>query len=135
MSIQYRVPYADTDRMGVVYYANYFVYFERLRNELLREIGLPYTEVEKSGLMYPVIEAHCVYHASAEYDHLITITGWFEWAHGSRARFQYEITHGETLLVEGHTIHAVVTTDGRPRRVPQEILQAALHQKSPQEEN
>ena len=59
--ISYRVPYADTDQMGVVYYANFFVYFERVRNELLRNMGLPYTTLEADGLMLPVASANCNY--------------------------------------------------------------------------
>ena len=57
----YRVPYADTDQMGVVYYANHLEYFERVRNEVLREAKLPYTLFEDQGVMLPVVEAHCNY--------------------------------------------------------------------------
>jgi acyl-CoA thioester hydrolase len=59
VSISYRVPYADTDQMGVVYYANYLVYFERLRNELVRAGGRSYRQWEEDGITLPVIEAHC----------------------------------------------------------------------------
>ena len=66
----YRVPYADTDRMGVVYHANYLVYFERGRNEMLRDAGLPYSEMDRRGVIFPVSEAFCRYHAPARYDDL-----------------------------------------------------------------
>jgi len=56
--VLYRVPYADTDRLGVVYYANYLVYFERGRGQLMRDAGLPYGELERRGFALPVIEAH-----------------------------------------------------------------------------
>ena len=59
VSIEYRVPYADTDQMKVVYYANYLVYFERMRNELLRNTGCTYYQMEEDGLALPVIEAVC----------------------------------------------------------------------------
>ena len=72
--LKYRVPYADTDQMGVVYYANYFEYFERFRNEILRDAGYTYLELEKEGIAMPVIEAVCHYKASAKYDDLLEIT-------------------------------------------------------------
>lgn len=122
ITLTYRVPYADTDRMQVVYYANYFEYFERLRNELIRSSGKPYSQIEKQGLMFPVLEAHCEYQISAEYDDLITICGWLAWVQGSRFRIEYEIKRDDTLLVTGYTIHTVITTEGRPRRVPEELL-------------
>jgi acyl-CoA thioester hydrolase len=85
-SIDYRVPYADTDKMGVVYYANYLVYFERLRSELLREAGLPYGELEKTGLALPVIEAVCHYKSPARYDELVQISGVVEEVKGAKLK-------------------------------------------------
>ena len=58
----YRVPYADTDNMGVVYYANYLIYFERGRTELLRQIGYTYKEMEEKGLYFPIRNVECNYH-------------------------------------------------------------------------
>lgn len=121
VSIEYRVPYADTDQMGVVYYANYFVLFERLRNELLRASGVSYKQVEADGLMFPVIEAHCEYRRSACYDDVIVTHGHLAAVEGGRFRIDYEVSRGEELLVTGHTWHAVVSLDGRPRRVPEHI--------------
>jgi len=117
--MSYRVPYADTDQMSVVYYANYFVFFERLRNELIRKSGKTYLEIEQSGLMFPVVEATCHYVRSAQYDDELKITGWLAWVQGSRFQIEYEILRGTEQLVTGHTIHNVITMDGgRPRRVP-----------------
>ncbi len=121
ISLPYRVPYADTDKMGVVYYANYFVYFERLRNELFRESGVSYVEIEESGLLFPVAEAFCDYHRSAKYDDLITIDGWVEWVEGSRVRIGYRIHCNGEALVTGYTIHVVINTEGKPRRVPESL--------------
>jgi acyl-CoA thioester hydrolase len=116
--LPYRIPYADTDQMRVVYYANYFVYFERLRNELIRKSGRSYREIEEMGLMFPVLEAYCTYILPAQYDDEITITGWLSWAKGSRFQIDYEILRGDEPLVTGHTIHNVSTFEGRSRRVP-----------------
>lgn len=121
VSIEYRVPYADTDQMGVVYYANYFVLFERLRNELLRASGISYRQVEADGLMFPVIEAHCEYRRPARYDDVLLTHGWLAAAEGGRFRIEYEVMRDDELLVAGHTWHAVVSLDGRPRRVPEHI--------------
>ncbi len=117
--MSYRVPYADTDQMGVVYYANYFVYFERFRNELLRDAGYPYFELEKLGLAMPVTEAVCHYKSSARYDDLLTVTGSIAEIRGVRVTIECRVYRGETLLVEGHTVHACIDMKtGRPTRVP-----------------
>jgi acyl-CoA thioester hydrolase len=119
-SMEYRVAYADTDKMGVVYYANYLVYFERLRNELLREAGLPYTEMEEKGVMLPVVEAVCNYKKAAQYDDLLTISGWVEETGRTHIKICCEVRKNEVLLVTGHTIHVCVSTKTwRPVRFPE----------------
>lgn len=120
-TIPYRVPYADTDQMGIVYYANYFVYFERLRNELLRATGVPYRVWEERGLRLPVVEAHAAYIAPARYDDLLEIKGWLSQAGKVRLRIDYEISRSSTILAGGYTIHACLNREGRPTRVPEEI--------------
>ncbi len=119
--ISYRVPYADTDQMGVVYYANYLVYFERLRSELLRQAGLPYGELEKAGLALPVIEALCRYKSPARYDELVEISGRVEEVKGAKIRIACQVSRDGVLLVEGHTVHACVNKEGRPIRAPKEL--------------
>lgn len=120
--IKYRVPYADTDQMGVVYYANYLVYFERVRNELLREGGLPYTEIEKRGIILPVIEVVCEYKSPAYYDDLLIISGWIEEICGPRIKICCEVRKDEKLLVKGYTIHACVNVKTRHPVRPPEVL-------------
>ena len=120
--LEYRVPYADTDKMRVVYYANYLVYFERLRSELLREAGLSYFQMEENGIMLPVIEAHCQYKKSAEYDDILDISGWVEEIKGPRIRIACEVRRNNEQLVSGYTVHASIDMKrGRPVRPP-EIL-------------
>jgi acyl-CoA thioester hydrolase len=72
-STQIRVRYAETDQMGVVYHSNYFPYFESARAEAIRELGLTYADMEKSGIVMPVVDVHCRYLRSARYDDLLTI--------------------------------------------------------------
>lgn len=114
----YRVPYADTDQMGFVYYANYLVLFERSRNEFLRENGLNYKELEDQGVMLPVIEAHCEYKQPARYDDLLTIKVWASKIKGTRLTMNCEVYRDEELLASGYTVHVCMCPDGRPIRPP-----------------
>jgi acyl-CoA thioester hydrolase len=114
----YRVPYADVDQMGVVYYARYLEYFERGRNELLREHHLPYSTLERDGVMLPVIEAHVEYLKPARYDDALVIVARVTAVQGIRIQMACEIWRDDTLLVRGHTWHACTSTTGRPCRMP-----------------
>ena len=121
-TIQYRVPYADTDQMGVVYYANYLIYFERLRNELLRASKASYKDIEESGIMLPVIEALCKYKKPASYDDLLDLSGWVEEIKGAKVKICCEVRKDEQLLAEGYTIHACIDTEKRhPVRPPKSL--------------
>ncbi len=123
----YRVPYADTDQMGVVYYANYLVYFERFRNELLRDAGYTYRRLEEDGIAMPVIEAVCRYKASAKYDDLLEITGRFAEAKGVKVKIECEVRREGKILVEGYTVHACMDLkSGRPTRPPEFIRELLL---------
>jgi acyl-CoA thioester hydrolase len=118
----YRVPYADTDQMGVVYYANYLVYFERVRNEVLRSRGFTYKEMEAGGILLPVIEAHCNYSQPGAYDDALEITGWFEQISPLRIKAHCEVRRDGVLLAGGYTVHVVLSASTRkPVRLPGEI--------------
>jgi acyl-CoA thioester hydrolase len=116
-----RVRYAETDRMGVVYYANYFVWFEIGRTDWLREIGQSYREMEIGGVQLPVIEAHCEYRRPAKYDDDLEIRTRAMLLTPVRIRFDYEIVRGDDRLVTGHTIHAALDPRGRPCRLPASV--------------
>ena len=96
---QVRVRYAETDQMGVVYYANYLVYFERSRTEMLRDAGLPYSTLEKDGVFLPVSEAYCKYLAPAHYDELLIFKSHVEEIKGVRIKMASEIQRGEVILL------------------------------------
>ena len=123
MECRLRVIYGDTDQMGVVYYANYFRYFEFARGEFFRSRGQSYTVVEEQGFFFPVIEAQANYRASARYDDELVITIWIEGARRASVTFKYEVRRstGPDLLVEGHTTHACITKAGRPVAMPQSL--------------
>ena len=114
---EYRVPYADTDQMGVVYYGNYLALFERARNELMRALGYTYKECEADGIMLPVVHAEVDYRRPAKYDDLLEIAAWVQAQKGVRIEIACEIRRKgeEQLLVSGYTRHVFVSTkDFRP---------------------
>lgn len=122
-SMPYRVPYADTDQMGVVYYANFLVYFERVRNEVLRDCGFTYKEMEAAGILLPVIEAHCDYAQPAVYDDALEIIGWFELVSPLRIKAHSEVRRAGVLLAGGHTMHVVLSARTRkPTRISADVL-------------
>ena len=111
-----RVPYAHVDQMGFVYYSHYLVYFEMARAELLREVGLPYTDMEKRGVMLPVVEAHCEYRKAAHFDDLLEVKTKCTGIKGTRLRLEYEIKRGDETIVTGHTEHICMSPDGKVLR-------------------
>ena len=118
-----RVRYAETDRMGVVYYANYFVWFEVGRTDLLRESGWNYRDMEAEGFGLPVIEAHCRYRQSAKYDDEIEVRTIGEMLSPVRVKFSYEVVRAAdaATLATGTTVHATLDRDGRPCRLPDRV--------------
>jgi acyl-CoA thioester hydrolase len=118
-----RVRYAETDTMGVVYYANYLVWFEVGRTDLLRHAGWSYREMEVEGFSLPVIEAHCEYKQPARYDDELEVRTGGNLISPIRVQFTYEIVRpaDEAVLATGHTVHASLDRAGRPRRLPDRI--------------
>jgi acyl-CoA thioester hydrolase len=118
-----RVRYAETDKMGVVYYANYLVWFEVARTDLLRALGWTYREMEHAGVSLPVIESHCEYHRPAKYDDEIEIKTDGRMLSAVRVEFRYEVFRRENqeLSASGKTFHAGVNCAVRPCRLPSRI--------------
>ncbi len=118
-----RVRYSETDRMGIVYYANYFVWFEVGRSEWMRGTGSTYREMEGAGISLPVIEAHCDYRQPARYDDELTIHTRATLLTPVRVRFDYEVVRlvDAMVVATGHTIHATLDASGRPCRLPDPI--------------
>jgi len=123
-SVEVRVRYADTDQMGVVYYANYFVWLEVARTEFLRSSGIDYRNIEKEKqLALPVVEAYCKYKAPARYDEIIMIRIKASQVKNSSLRFDYSLFNKENneLLAVAYTTHVFIDKDRRPVRMPKEI--------------
>jgi acyl-CoA thioester hydrolase len=116
-----RVRYAETDQMGVAYYANYFVWFEVAHTDWLRTYGVTYRELEAEGVLLPVIDARCQYRASARYDDELRISATARLVSAVRVAFDYEVSGPSAVIASGHTVHAAIDRQGRPVRVPARI--------------
>lgn len=120
-----RVLFADTDAMGVVYHTNYIKWFEMGRNELMRQLGVPYTELGKLSLNLPLINVNCEYLKFGLYDQLLTVETEFAYIKRATVRFNSRIWDEDmqNLLVEGYTIHACTSNEGKIRRIPKLLLE------------
>src|SRR5215469_10223368 len=126
-----RVRYAETDQMGIVYYANYLVWFEIGRVEVLRTLGLTYHELEtQHKLILPVVEASCRYRAPARYDDEILIEARPSLLRGSVLKFGYRILRKaadgseHALLAEGETVHVVCDSQLNRQPLPEPYAEA-----------
>jgi acyl-CoA thioester hydrolase len=119
--IAIRVRYAETDRMGLLHHANYLVYFEMARTELLRQRGITYREVEDAGHYLVIIDVACKFKRPAHYDDLLTIRTTVERVTHVKITHRYEVLRDGLLLAEGHTTLACVDKDGRPQALPDHL--------------
>jgi acyl-CoA thioester hydrolase len=132
-----RVRYAETDQMGVVYHANYFVWFEVGRVEFIRQLGMDYKSMElEDGALIAVVEATARYKAPARYDDEVIVRTSLAGVRGPIIRFRYTVLRAaneaaeELLLCEGETVHIVVGRDMKRREMPvkyAERFAAVLH--------
>lgn len=115
---QIRVRYAETDRMGYLHHAQFFVYFEQARTELLRQRGVSYRDIEDSGFLLVIIDLGCKYRKPALYDDLLTVRTTVERVTHVKIIHRYHAYRGEELLAEGHSTLACVDREGRPQPLP-----------------
>ncbi len=113
-----RVRYAETDRMGVAYHANYLTWFEVARVQMLDEIGCPYRDLEADGYRLPVFEANIRYLRPLTFDDRVTIEAVMKEKPGLRIRIDYTVSCRDELIARGFTRHAFINADGRPTRPP-----------------
>ena len=117
-----RVRYAETDQMGVVYYGNYFTWFEIGRVELCRQLGFEYKRMETEDDSFIVVaDAHCRYKRPARFDDLLVIRTKISQSQRRTVRFDYEIidqASGE-LLATGDTLHVICDRLGKPKSLPE----------------
>ena len=131
VTTEVRVRYAETDQMGIVYYANYLVWFEIGRVELLRSLGLAYSQLEiEHQCILPVIEASCRYRSPARYDDEILIETRPSLLRGSVIKFAYRILRKApegtepTVLAEGETVHVVCDDQMKRKPLPEKYAAA-----------
>ncbi len=115
-----RVRYAETDQMGVVYHANYFIWMEVGRVEYCREAGIRYRDLEQEGILLTVAKAECRFAAPARYDDEVVVTTSVVKAHQRLLTFAYQIRRAadSCLLAEGETTHVFCDQNLQPRKLP-----------------
>ena len=121
-----RVRYAETDQMGVVYYANYLVWMEVARVELCKACGFNYKDMERDdGILLAVAEANCRYASPARFDDEVVIKSWIEQAGSRMATFAYEMCNSSDgrKIATGFTRHIFLTADFRPTKLPEKYFQ------------
>jgi len=119
--IQIRVRYAETDQMGFLHHANYLVYFEQGRVELLRSRDMSYKDIESQGYFLVIARANVRYIRPARYDDLLTVRTHVVRATGARIDHRYEVLRDGELIAEGETTLACVDRDGRLQRIPEPL--------------
>ena len=118
-----RVRYAETDQMGMVYYANYLVWMEAGRSDFCRECGFSYRDLEREEKVFlAVAEANCRYLSPARYDDEIIVETELSRVKSRVVEFKYRIKGADNLLAEGRTLHVVIGQNGRPRAMPERYL-------------
>ena len=119
-----KVYYKDIDQMGIVYYARYFEFFEEARTELLSSIGLIVTKIEDEGYFIPVVSASCDYKEGAHFEDKIIISTKIKNIPSARLKIEYEVFRKKDskLLAKGHTVHAFISKEVKPKRPPQFFL-------------
>jgi acyl-CoA thioester hydrolase len=123
VEIAVRVRYAETDQMGIVYHSHYAVWFEIGRTEFCRAGGLPYRELERSGLLIPVIGLQCKYRRPARYDDDLRVRTTLPELSARGLTFEYEVLDREEhAMADGSTRHIFADIHGKPRRAPESVL-------------
>lgn len=124
-TVRTRVRYAETDQMGVVYHANYLVWCEMGRTELMRELGYAYADVERAGIRLAVAEASVRYSRAARYDDAIRVTTTIVAAQSRTITFRYEVwkdSEPAEQLATAMTKLVAIDHAGAPRRLPEDLI-------------
>ena len=126
-SVKIKVRYQETDRMGVVYYSNYFIWFEIGRTELFNKIGISYADLEDKGYRLVTTEAHCKYKAPATYEDKIEVLTQLTEFKNPTITFNYNVRKGKVLIASGETKHAFTNVKGKVIRMPLFLVEALHH--------
>ena len=132
-TVEFRVRYAETDQMGVVYHANYLVWCEIGRTDLIRRRGPSYAELEREGMALAVSEASLRFHAAARYDDLVRVETWIEEVRSRGVTFGYLVSRvpegdgAPERLVSARTSLIALDPAGRPRKLPPDLVERLRH--------
>ncbi len=127
-STSFRVRYAETDAMGIVHHSSYIVWFEEGRSHYMRELGFPYSRVERMGYYFTVVEVQARYIVPARYDEEVAVETWISELKSRGLTFSYRVRRvaDGTVLTEGYSRHVCITRDGKIARIPKELRQLLL---------
>ena len=117
-----RVRYQETDSMGVVYYGNYFVWFEVARTEYLRAHKVSYRQMEEEGMYLVVASASCQYKYPARYDDIVRIQCWISEVKNSSLKFGYNLFIEDKIIASGESVHVFTNKAWKPMRIPEDLL-------------
>lgn len=130
-TVQIRVRYAETDAMGFLHHARYFVYFEEGRTELLRQNGIRYRDLEEMGIFYVVAKLECRYKNPARYDDVVSLTTTTERITPVLVEHTYKVMRDDVLLAEARSTLVSIGRDGRPTAMPDEMFEKLTGAKRP----
>lgn len=119
-----RIRYQETDNMGVVYYGNYFTWFEVARTEYFRSLGLIYRDLEAKGFYLMVAAASCRYKSPAKYDDMVTVKSSIPEIKNSSLKFEYKLSVDGRLIATGDSVHVFTNRSGHPVRMPGDVRKA-----------
>ncbi|MDV3293147.1 MAG: acyl-CoA thioesterase [Nitrososphaerales archaeon] len=122
-----RVRISETDFLGVVYYGNYYTYFDVARLEMLRSSGIAPSILSRRGLGFVAAESSCTYHASARFDDLLTVAVEIIRIGDKSVTYMHTITKGRKRIAEGTVTDVMVDRAGRPKRMPEDIGKKLSH--------
>lgn len=117
--MEIRVRYCETDAMGLLHHANYIVYFEMGRTELLRSAGVSYRELEEDGLFMVVVRLETRYHQPARYDDILRLRTTAKRVSAAKIEHEYHLYRDDVLLAQGASMLACVDRNGQVQRVPE----------------
>lgn len=118
------VRYAETDQMKFAHHANYIVWFEHARIELMKHIGVSYADLERQGYLMPVLEVHVIYHHYAVFDEALTVVTLLSEMPRARVRFEYEVLNKKGVCIcTGHSSHAFINTQNKAIRPPKFLIE------------
>lgn len=107
------VRYAETDKMGIVHHSNYYIYFEEARTQFIKKTGISYSQMEKDGIMFPLVESNCRYLQGAKYEDKLLIKTWIKELTPVKAKFNYSVIreNDQKEIAKGSTLHAFVNNN------------------------